>query len=206
MTPARMTSSSKIGTTQRRGDIRRERLKQAATMLLTESTFDAITYQDIAKRADLPLASCYHFYPNKLALVRSIADDMTCDYLAEVFNLNFYQDRDTLKSLLERWVEIGVTHHMRSVAELEIFFGPDIPMSVRNDSLEREKIIALRLAELVERRLGTIALDGLSNVLYYAIELARTCLALNYQEHRTITPKGIERAKTALTSYTLAHL
>lgn len=201
-----MTSSSKAGNTQRRGDIRRERLKQATTQLLTESTFDSITYQDIAKRADLPLASCYHFYPNKLALVRSIADEMTSDYLASVFNLRLYQDSDTLGTLLERWVELGVEHHMKSVAELEIFFGPDIPMSVRNDSLEREKIIAVKLAELIDGRLGTVPLEDLSSVLYYAIELARTCLALNYQEHGKIMPEGIRRAKTAVVAYTLAHL
>lgn len=201
-----MTSPFKVGNTQRRGDIRRERLKHAATMLLAESAFDSITYKDIAKHAELPLASCYHFYPNKLALVRSIADDMTTDYLAKVFDSGLYRDSDTLKTLLEQWVEVGVNHHMKSLAELEIFFGPDIPMSVRNDSVEREKVIAVRLAELINGRLGAIPLDDLSNVLFYAIELARTCLALNYQEHRCITPEGIRRAKTAVTAYTLAHL
>lgn len=201
-----MTSAPTTSNTQRRGDLRRQRLKQAVTSLLAEQTFDVITYREIAALADLPLASCYHFYPSKLALVRSIADDMTDEYLSKVFDSSLYQGIDTLEGLLKQWIEIAASHHMKSVAELEIFFGADIPMSVRNDSLEREKLIALRLLSLIEDCLGRIALKQPSNVLYYAIELARTCLALDYQEHRQLTPEGIERAQIAATTYTLAHM
>ncbi len=48
-----------------RGELRRKLLFDTTVRLLREHHVEQITYQDIARAAGVPLASCYHFFRGK---------------------------------------------------------------------------------------------------------------------------------------------
>ena len=196
-----MTKSTRAGRPQIRGEERRRRLKVAALELLSEHKFKDISYQTLAAKAGLPLASCYHFFANKLDLVRSVADDLTEEYTAAVLNSSLYQQNNAWEDIISSWIDATVSHHSRSAAELQIFFGGDIPLPIRKDSLEREKIISDRLWELIKEKASCGELANSQRVLFYGVEIGRTVLALDYQEHKTITPFGAKNAKLATIAY-----
>lgn len=189
------------GLPQERGVKRRKMLKATALDLLSRSSFQDITYQSIADEAGVPLASCYNFYKSKLDLVRVLADELTDNFLDAVFDRTKYADTDSWMDCIDRNIKLAVAHHNRSQAELQIFFSGDVPRAMRQDALEREKIIGRRLRELLEGRFELPDIPDADNVFFRAIEIARTVLALDYQERGDLTEASASEAVRAVTGY-----
>ncbi len=60
--------------TQKRGRETVDRLLDATAALLEEAGFEALTTNKIAARAEVNVASLYKYFPNKYALIRSLAE------------------------------------------------------------------------------------------------------------------------------------
>ena len=59
--------------TQKRGEERRQRLLDSAASLLARREIAEISLEDIARNADIPVTSAYHFYPDKHRLLTALA-------------------------------------------------------------------------------------------------------------------------------------
>ena len=191
----------RTGLPQKRGQKRRRNLLSAALKLLGESSFQDITYQRIADEADVPIASCYHFYKSKLDLVRALADELTDKYLDLVFDNSNYVNARAWQDYITTYVEQSVQHHNRSHAELQIFFSGDVPLTLRQDALKREKIIGLRLLDLLRAKFEVPQIADVENVFFRAVEIARTVLALDFQETDELTSIAGKEAERAITGY-----
>lgn len=189
------------GLPQERGVKRREGLKTAALTLLGQAGFQDITYQRIADNAGVPLASCYHFYRNKLDLVRVLADELTEEYVEIVFDSDKYRNAVSWQDCIDIYVRASVAHHNRSTAELRIFFSGDVPLTLRQDALQREKSMGLRLFGVLSERFDVPDLPDPENLFFRAVEIARTVLALDYQEVGSLTDDSATEAVRAVTGY-----
>jgi AcrR family transcriptional regulator len=189
------------GLPQERGLRRRKEILTSALSLLGNHRFQDITYQSIANEANVPLASCYHFYKNKLDVVRALADELTNDYLDIVFDDSKYTAAKGWQDCIEIQVRSSVAHHNRSAAELQIFFSGDVPLALRQDALKREKVIGQKLWQLLKRRFEVPEIVEAENIFFRAIEIARTVLALDYQETGDLGEKSVIEAIRAVTGY-----
>ena len=169
--------------------------------LLGKESFQDISYQRIADKAGVPLASCYHFYKSKLDLVRVIADELTEEYLEVIFDHDKYQSAESWQQCVDIYVRASVVHHNRSTAELRIFFSGDVPLALRQDALQREKSIGLRLFSVLSNRFDVPGVQNKENVFFRAVEIARTVLALDYQEAGELTAESATEAVRAVTGY-----
>ena len=169
--------------------------------LLNESSFDDITYQQIADDAGIPLASCYHFYKSKLDLVRVLADELTDQYLIAVLAEERFRSFDNWRDCVTAHVRYTVEHHNKSPAELQIFFSGSVSFKVRLDALRREKMIGARLLDILQSKFDMPNLDDAEDVFYRAVEIARTVLALDFQEKGSINDVSATEAARAMTGY-----
>ena len=149
----------------------------------------------------MPLASCYHFYKSKLDLVRVIADELTEEYLGIVFDHDKYQSAESWQECVDTYVKASVTHHNRSTAELRIFFSGDVPLTLRQDALEREKRIGRRLLGVLKGKFEVPDIEDANNVFFRAVEIARTILALAYQESGRLDDESATEATRAVSGY-----
>lgn len=191
---------------QKRGVRRREALLGSALKLLSEAAFADITYQRIADGAGVPLASCYHFYRSKLDLVRSLADELTERYLETVFADANYRDATTWQDCIVTHVNNTVAYHNRSPAELQIFFSGDVPLKLRQDALNREKIIGHKLLELVAARFDIPSIERPDAIFFRAVEIGRTVLALDIQETGRLDEASATEAVRAMIGYLANYL
>jgi AcrR family transcriptional regulator len=169
--------------------------------LLGHQGFQDITYQSIADEAGVPLASCYHFYKSKLDLVRVLADELTETYLEDVFDPKRYRDTKSWQECINSYVMASVEHHNQSKAELQIFFSGDVPLTLRQDALEREKRIGLQLLEVLGEHFDMPVVEDADNIFFRAVEIARTVLSLEYQESGRLTAAAATEAERAITGY-----
>jgi len=191
---------------QERGRRRRRQLQQSALAMLAETRFQDLTFQSIADRAGVPLASCYHFYGSKLDLVRALADQLTDAYLDRVFDDEVYEGAADWQECIRRYISVSVEHHARSKAELQIFFSGDVPLALREDALNREKVIGARLLEILAHRYDMPDVPNADDVFFRAVEIARTVLALDYQQHGELTAASVAEAVRAVSGYLLNYL
>ena len=169
--------------------------------MLGQADFNDITYQRIADQAEVPLASCYHFYKSKLDLVRDLADELTSSYLEIVFDDTRYEGATSWQHCVDIYVRASVAHHSRSTAEQRIFFSGDVPLTLRQDALKREKSIGLKLLGMLTERFEMPDVPDAENVFFRSVEIARTVLALDYQEIGELTDDSATEAIRAVTGY-----
>jgi AcrR family transcriptional regulator len=93
---------------QERGRVRYEALLDAAEALLSERDLDDIGYYEIVKRAGMPAASAYHFFPTKSAIFMA---------LAERYFEHFVLDATRIpRKAWPHWQDLLTTMHRRAAA------------------------------------------------------------------------------------------
>lgn len=174
--------------------------------LLNESQFDDITYQQIADDAGIPLASCYHFYKSKLDLIRVLADEITDEYLAVVLARERFKSFDNWRDCVAALVRYTVEHHNKNPAELQIFFGGSVSFKIRLDAVRREKMIGTNFQDILKYKFDLPPLEDGETIFFRAIEIARTVLALDFQEKGLLNDFSVTEATRALTGYLAFYL
>ena len=85
---------------QKRGERRRQLLIESAYKMLRDRGNDEFGYPEIAKRAQIPLSSCYHFYGSKDDLLLAVANDKIAPLWQQVL------EKFELLPNSIRWIEL----------------------------------------------------------------------------------------------------
>jgi AcrR family transcriptional regulator len=186
---------------QKRGLERRRKLMNTALEIFETTPIEEVSYQEIAAAAEIPLPSCYHFYPGKVDLIRALAEDQT-----EVFNDEAFApiDPDSVKSwedVIEIWLERAVEYHQKSYARRQIFLGRHMPAEVRIDKQMREKGIAAQLHALIGRHFAIPESEELDRIFFKAIEISTLMVSLDYMEKGQLDEESTQHARLAMLSY-----
>lgn len=67
---------------QERSRLRRQALLDAAEAIIGEVGADGLKMREVARRANLPIASVYHYFPSAQALIRTLVEGMLDDLRA----------------------------------------------------------------------------------------------------------------------------
>ena len=95
-------------------------LTEAAT-LIAESGIDGLKMRELARRADLPIASVYHYFPSASAVLRELAvrhlDDLTGFLAEKLTQIDFHGQSDkTRADIAGQLVRDVAAHLLRSQA------------------------------------------------------------------------------------------
>jgi AcrR family transcriptional regulator len=137
--------------TQQRSRERVERMLLAASALIEEKGSDAMRMGEIAERAGVPIGSLYQFFPDKAAIIRT---------LAERYNA---AGRDCIEKEL---ADVGDKSELRAAFGrlIDIYYGLFLSEPVMRDvwsGMQADK--ALREVELAESRLnGALLADAMA--------------------------------------------
>lgn len=69
---------------QARSRVRFERILQAARMVLIEAGFESFTFDEVSRRAEVPIGTLYQFFANKYVLICELDRQDTAANLAEI--------------------------------------------------------------------------------------------------------------------------
>jgi AcrR family transcriptional regulator len=85
---------------QRRSQERVDRVLEAAAALIAETGIESVRMSEIAERAHVPIGSVYQYFPDKLAIVRTLADQVLDRVHGQL--VEAYADVSTKTDFLER--------------------------------------------------------------------------------------------------------
>ena len=149
--PQRSTTPARLPTQQRSRE-RVERMLAAASALIAEGGSDAMRMSEVAERAGVPIGSLYQFFPDKGAIVRTLAERYNAlgracieEGLADVADL------DGLRDAFGRLIDIYYGLFLAEPVMRDIWSGTQADKALRDIDLDDSRQTGAMLAAVLER-------------------------------------------------------
>jgi len=138
--------------TQQRSRERVERMLEAASALISEKGSDALKMSEVAERAGVPIGSLYQFFPDKSAIILTLAERYNAigrECIGEA--LAGVQDMAGLESAFTELVDIYYGMFLAEPVMRDIWSGTQADKALRENELADSRIIGGMLADVLIR-------------------------------------------------------
>ena len=149
--PRRSTTPARLPTQQRSRE-RVERMLAAAAALIAEGGSDAMRMSEVAERAGVPIGSLYQFFPDKGAIVRTLAERYNALGRACIEEgLANVADLDGLRDAFGRLIDIYYALFLAEPVMRDIWSGTQADKALRDIDLDDSRQTGAMLAAVLER-------------------------------------------------------
>ncbi len=186
---------------RKRGKERRELLLKAAYDLLCEQPVEAIAFIDIARRADIPEGSAYHFFSNKFDVFSALAEELTGNFIDALKQVIKPDRIKTWQDLADHFVDQGIKVYKRHPPASKLFLGGKMPAEIKLQDRVNDYAVAEAMLDVFNDYFHLPESQDLRKALYYFIEITDLMLSLSMLENGKITRTMIEEAKRAGKGY-----
>ncbi|MCL6708441.1 TetR/AcrR family transcriptional regulator [Pseudomonas sp. R2.Fl] len=190
---------------RRRGVERFEALLDGTEQLLTERANDDISLADIAERTNVPLASIYHFFPNRNAAFVALAQRYQRalhDIAEEPMPLPVAGWQDIVRDRQRLGADFLNAHP----AALRLFMGAGVSVEVRNTDLSGNALLARNRVAFFSRYFDMPAIPDFEKRVAISIALMDGIWALSYSIHGRITDEYLEESTRTSILYLRCYL
>lgn len=190
---------------QDRGQIRRQKLREAALACLEDTPLDALTLVTVAARAGIPKASAYHFY----ASIHDLYAEMVAQFgerLGEAMILPPDSAFADWRALVEQVLLGGVDLLNESTVGRKLVLSPEVPPRIKLGDRRNDLLLGVILREQVARHFRLPERPDLDLRFYYAIEIVDFLCGLSVAEHGFVTPEMRTESVRAGCAYLGLHL
>jgi len=188
------------------GVARYEGLLDALEEVLTAKEPEDVSLRELARAADAPVASVYHFFPTMSAALVALAErhmQKFVDLNAEPFEIDG----------LESWEDFVVMASERARAYynahplvLKLILGPEQSWSIRDMDLQNNHRLAQFFFEAATHYFDIPTSEALLDRFEIAITMTDSIWALSYARHGTITDDLAREGQRAAISYLRGYL
>jgi AcrR family transcriptional regulator len=147
----RSTAKAKLPTQQRSRE-RVERMLAAASALIAEAGSDAMRMSEVAERAGVPIGSLYQFFPDKGAIIRTLAERYNALGRACIEQgLADVHDVDGLNNAFGKLIDIYYALFLAEPVMRDIWSGAQADKALRDIDLDDSRQTGRMLAAVLER-------------------------------------------------------
>lgn len=201
--PVRLSNARRPQRT--RGKERFAHLLDVTETLLADHTNSDVTLATIAERAEVPLPSVYHFFPNRNAIFVELARRFHEDLAA--------LSRTEVTPSPPRWQDLLLIRQRRGrdylnahPAALQLFMGAGVSAEVRTLDLRGNSSLARLRAGEFRQRYECAGMTDLEQWLAVSIGVMDGVWTISYAEHREITDHYLHEAWRASVAYLRCYL
>lgn len=195
-----------VANVQTRGMARREALINAAIDLLSKQSPQEISFREIAKAADVPEGSAYHFYANKYDLFAAVAEVMSDLFYEAHMEPISDQEVETWHDLVDVIVDRGAGIYRTNVVARELLIGTTTPPEIKLVDQQNDMKIALVMADRFQEHFILPDNPEFETKLFYYIEMMDALFAISHRESGDISENIIEEAKRVGKGYLSTYL
>ena len=200
------TTAPRAAYTHERGDIRRQKLIDAAIELLSQRDIDEVSFVDIARHAKVPAASAYHFYRNKndlLAALVAYYHEEVNEFVLRPFDssaINKWSD------IIEQIIDRSVEYFKDEQVARKLFYSGKAPPEIKQLDRTGDKTIGNNIQAVLARYFVFPEIPGSALVFFILVELIDTLFTLSVIEHEKITEEMAEETKRVTKAYLRTYL
>ena len=171
----------------KRGKARRQALVTAAYDLFCKYPVEEIAFIDIARAADVPEESAYHFFANRFDVFTEVANQLSESFI-EIFQKPVpARRRRDWQSLVRYLLEKGSEVYNETPPARQLLIGGKTPPEIKQMDRINEQKFGLVLGEIFNRYFKMPKISRSDDVFYYFIELTDLIFSLAVIKHDKIT-------------------
>jgi AcrR family transcriptional regulator len=179
-------------------------LLAASEKLLERDGLAALTIQNIAREAGVPMASVYHFFPSPVAACIAVAEayleGFAVSVRREIAGIEALNWREILAILKQRAVDYYRAHPYAQ----RLLLGSEVSWHVRQADLANNRMLAKLVYDRVADQFPGVEEQALLNALAVAISIGDAIWSLSISEHDVITKQYAEDTIIAECAYLAA--
>ncbi|SON49696.1 TetR/AcrR family transcriptional regulator [Vibrio tapetis] len=186
---------------QHRGVKRRELLKAAVRQLLTENDISDVTFADIAKEANIPKSSAYHFYANIDEIYTEVAIQYGELLLEELSKIPTEDEVNTWHDIVDILVTRAIHFYQTQTPARQLFISGKTSASIKQKDRKNDEEIAIAIFTILDHFFHLPSFDRQSDIFFIWVEIVDTIFTISQMKYGIIT-KGMEsEAKRAAKAY-----
>jgi AcrR family transcriptional regulator len=165
--------------TQQRSRERVERMLMAASALIEEKGSDAMRMGEIAERAGVPIGSLYQFFPDKAAIIRTLAERYNAagrDCIEK--ELAYVGDKSELRAAFGRLIDVYYGLFLSEPVMRDVWSGMQADKALREVELAESRLNGALLAEAMARTRPDADRAGLENSAFLIMSLGESTMRL----------------------------
>ncbi|GAA3730983.1 TetR family transcriptional regulator [Salinactinospora qingdaonensis] len=182
-----------------------QRMLDACAELLDEGGYSELSTTRIAERAGVAIGSVYQFFPDKKAITQALGlrylDLFSVRVGERLAERHFSRWTDAIDAVVDEYIDM----HRNVPGFGSLHFGDVVDIRLLDGVADNNRIIALRLRELVTSVAGVEDSEELDRAIRVAVESADATLKLAFRH----VPEGdqdlIEETKLLVRSYLERH-
>lgn len=187
--------------TQKRGEERRQRLLDSAASLLEKREIAEISLEDIARDADIPVTSAYHFYPDKHRLLTALAVRYGEAFERIVVKPLPAAQIRRWEDVIERLIDRAVRYYKDNPAARKLLIDGKTPSDIKLADRMHDRAIGALLEAAIARHFVLLEFPERSDVFYHAVEIVDVLLQVSVIRFGRITPAMVRHAKIGSVAY-----
>lgn len=189
---------------RQRGVKRLELLLDATAAVLTRAPDGEISLADIAQESGVPLASVYHFFPNRIAALVALAGRHHGALATSSRQSNFRAG--DWQSYVRQWHVAGADYLNARPDALRLFMGAGVSVEVRRLDFGGNERIASAHADRLRQDFHCDDIVDLEYYLKVSAGVLDGIWSISYAETGSITDEYLEEATMAVLAYLRCHL
>lgn len=187
--------------TQKRGEERRQRLLDSAASLLAGREIADISLEDIARNADIPVTSAYHFYPDKHRLLTALAARYGEAFERIVVKPLPAAQIRRWEDVIERLIDRAVRYYKDNPAARKLLIDGKTPSDIKLADRVHDRAIGSLLETAIARHFVLLEFPERSDVFYHAVEIVDVLLQVSVIRFGRITPTMVRHARIGSVAY-----
>ncbi|MCW7555572.1 TetR/AcrR family transcriptional regulator [Endozoicomonas gorgoniicola] len=183
-----VTSALKGRRPQARSLERRKKIMDAARELITLKSVSSLSLYDIARKAEIPPSSLYHFFPKIELLFQALAEESFAAFDACV-------SEPLPPQAVHHWSDVGYTLEARMVQYYQqndmaraLILGQHLHSDILAADHKHDDRIGKQIEQIYRQYFQLPPLPEGYNIFAIALQIADKVYAMSHQEYGNITP------------------
>lgn len=190
-----------VSSKQERGVRRRKRLVEAARHFLETQDPQEISFKEIAKQAEVPEGSAYHFFANKYDVFSALAIELGEVFASEVAKPLDEESVGTWQDFVASLIDRSSRIYRSDLVARKVLLGATMPHEVKNADKESVEAYIATMEARFHEMFVLPNIERFSQRLIYALTMVDAIFALDHNAKGNLSDEIVEEAKLAMIGY-----
>ncbi|WP_285758759.1 TetR/AcrR family transcriptional regulator [Nocardiopsis ansamitocini] len=178
-----------------------QRMLDACAQLLDEGGYSELSTTRIAERAGVAIGSVYQFFPDKKAITQALGlrylDLFSLRVTRRLSEETFAHWTEAVDAMIDEYIDM----HRNEPGFRSLHFGDVVDVRLLDADSENNRVIAVRLRDLLISIAGVSESETLDRAVIVAVEAADAVLKLAFHKDPDGDPHYISESKILVRGY-----